>query len=162
MKLRRKEKKIKPKKTELNFVKVKKQKQVLDNMINKPIIFVYKKRKFEYTYAARIDGYEMRTIFVYDLHLVVRSESNSQEFEWLPTKDILPGFYLPEITSIYTPKDSGLGLKHAMESWLNPFVKPIRGIQCDWVKTGKHSKFCNDDLHEALSFIYKKATRSTK
>lgn len=146
-----------------NFKTVKKTRIVLDAMINQPVIFIHKKQNLEYVYAALIDDYESRELCVYHLHLLVRSHINPKESEWLRVGDFLHDFYVPEITKIYAPTDPDYGLEHAMSSWLNPFVKPIRGILCDWNGVSKrHSKYCNDDLHESLSFLYRNAVNSVQ
>ena len=140
-----------------HFVKVKKQRRDLDELINVPLIF---KTKDGEIFGAYNDGYDIRTVYVYDMHELSEDKKEWVEYyteqiiDGIPVKDSLPQIFLQNVEWVFRPKDSELSLSDALELWVNPSFKPLKTIKCNWNGSRPHSNECNAQLHEALADIY--------
>src|SRR5690242_20857866 len=73
-----------------------------------------------------------------------------------PRSTLFP--YTTLFRSIYRAKDESLNLEQMLELSINPYQKLVKGINCTWVEDKKHSKNCDEDLHESLSKLYKEGS----
>ena len=143
----------------IHFQKVKKQKSAIEDLINFPVILEMKKGQF---YSAYIDDYlDGGGISTYECSELMELEISDifpydKEKQWkdMTENDLFEDFDLKDIKNIYRAKDEDLPLVDVRTLALNPTYEPIKGIECDWMEEGHHSRSCNNDLHESLVKIY--------
>ena len=151
----------------IHFVRVKKQKTVLEDLINVPVILEMKDGRF---YGAYVDDYlHGGAIAVYECNRLsedfisdITQYDTEKQWKDMSESEIFEYFDLKQIKNIYRAKDEDLALSEVLTLALNPLYKPIKGIECDWLSSGMHSKSCDNDLHEALSKIYTVGSRTYK
>lgn len=149
------------------FEKVPKIKRVLEDMIDVPIIIELNDGT---VVGGNIDDYvEPRRIALYNCRQLADDLSGWTEFteRFIHMKDSLrpdfmPYFALPEIKKIWCAKDPDLYLDDVLKLWLNPHYKPVKGIECGYSDTGRHSRQCNRKLHEALTSLGTMANSNIK
>lgn len=140
-------------------MKISKRGNELNELIETPIILEMKDGKF---YAGIVRDHEKRTVSITDCQKLVNkkiSEINphytERVWEEYSKDDFFTSFPMKLIKNIFCAKDESLLLDQVLDLSINPWYGSIKGIMCDWNQTGKHSKYCNEDLHNAMTEFYK-------
>ena len=134
------------------FKKVPKRQYAINELIGDPIIIEMKDHSI---FAGILDDYIGRGFSIIDGKQCMKNECG----EWLwHDRGLLQGiedFFFIEIKNLYTPKNPNLDYEDMLTLMINPTYQPLNYVHCEWNETGKHSKNCDDDLHESLSLLYK-------
>ena len=148
------------------FIKVPKLRNAIEELVTVPVILEMKDGEF---FAGAIDDYlEGRTIAIFAPHQLVDKEISEKdpfytERMWEDhSKEIFEYFLLKNIKNIYRAKDKSLLLSQILELVINPFQRPVKGIECNWTEDGEHSENCDEDLHESLVKCAKAGTEHYK
>jgi len=140
------------------FTKISKSGNKLNELIEIPLILEMKNGEF---YAGMMEDREKRTISVTDCRKLVNRKISAinpyteRVWEECSGDDFFTSFPMKTIKNIFCAKDESLLLDQMLDLSINPWYGSIKGIICDWNQTGKHSKFCNEDLHNAMTKLYK-------
>ncbi len=138
------------------FKRIPKQRTDWDKLIETPIILELKDGNF---YAGLIDDYEKRIIDIFTCkHLVHKKVGEHYKEKIWKDYDIMAFFPFGDIKNIYCAKDGSLNLEQMLELTINPYRIPVKGIECAWLTDKKHSKNCDEDLHESLAKLYKEGS----
>jgi len=128
--------------------------KAIEKLFTVPVILEMKNGEF---FAGAIDDYiSGRVIAIFAPHQLVDKEISTKdpfytERLWEDhSKEIFEYFSLKDIKNIYRAKDESLLLSQILDLVLNPFQRPIKGIECNWTEDKKHSENCDEDLHESL------------
>ncbi len=135
------------------FKKVAKRRKDIEELIEVPVILEMKDGGY---YAGLIDDYESGLVILFTCKQFVPEEIDLyySENNWIDY-NTMADFPLKEIKNIYCAKDDSLNLEQILEISINPYNKILKGIECKWVETRRHSENCNEDLHESLAKLYK-------
>lgn|SRR5690348_9234973 len=138
------------------FKRVVKRGKDINELIETPVILEMKDKNF---YAGFIDDCENRIVDIFTCKRLVHKKVGGQykEKTW-KDYDIMAWFPFNDIKNIYRAKDESLNLEQMLELSINPYQKLVKGINCTWVEDKKHSKNCDEDLHESLSKLYKEGS----
>lgn len=128
-----------------NFRTLKKQRSIIEEKFDEPVIIVTKKGKI---YGGNIDDYEPGIICIYDCQKL-------QSDKWVQVQNHFCYILLEEIDRIYEPNFESLNLESislndVLTLWLDHSHSIIRGIFCGWPDDEIHTKECNMLLHESL------------
>lgn len=138
------------------FKRIAKRSKDLDELIETPVILELKDGNF---YAGFIDDCEKRIIDIFTCkHLVHKKIGEHYKEKMWKDYDIMAFFPFEDIKNIYRAKDESLNLEQMLELTINPYRMPVKGIECAWLTDKKHSKNCDEDLHESLAKLYREGS----
>jgi len=132
--------------------------KTLRNMDDEILIIELKNGK---VYGGIQDGYEAGAVWVYSCK---RLDKNNHrwidhdimiEVEGKIIRDSMPFFDISEIKNIFILLEEyrDIYLGDALQIYIDPHYKPIKGVKCNWRPDEKHSSDCDAQLHEALSLL---------
>jgi hypothetical protein len=139
------------------FETIHKRRKEIEELISVPVIFEMKNGEY---YAGVIDEYiEGRVICLFSCKQFVDQEIDLDYTEktWKDC-DIMADFPIKDIKNIFCAKDESLTLEQILELSINPYRTTLKGIDCEWIDSGKHSEKCDEDLHESLAKLYKEGS----
>jgi hypothetical protein len=123
----------------------------LEGLIEQPLVVELSDGK---AYGGRLHEYYDGTIYLYSC-----SRLDKKGHKWIKLRSGDGEFSLADITDIFvlpkTLSELRLELDDVLHMHIDPYYKPLIGIECDW-RLGEerpHCPQCDAPLHEALTFL---------
>ncbi len=134
------------------FKRVLKRQSAIDELFDKPVIIEMKDGS---VFAGILDDYIGRGFMIVKGKECIKNEYGEWIWQNREELQVLADFFFIDIKNLYTPKNPNLDYEDVLTLAINPTYHPPNYVHCEWHDTGRHSKECNNDLHEALGLLYK-------
>ena len=132
-------------------------------MINEPVIVEFTSGE---VFGGYVDDYESGVFWLYDCKRLSKKDHEWRNHGFMikidrkKIEDSMPGFYVNAIRNLLTVKSEygdEVSVGDALQFYIDPHHKPLRGIDCQWGYRKNHGAMCDAKLHEALSFVLTEA-----